>query len=145
MSGLKVGHQTKLREKSFQHSGDCIFSSIFKVIFRLKILVKFFVPPRFFSKPLVIQLIYLQYLFIIIISYMIKNLVMFSLSPKKVLFYWQAQKSQAHCPPTALVYFSCLRVSHVFCIRKSHCITQVSDLGPSWPYLYLKLVEMLSE
>ena len=29
---------------------------------------------------------------------------MLSLSPKKVLFYWQAQKSRARCPPTALVY-----------------------------------------
>ena len=36
---------------------------------------------------------------------------MFSLSPKKDLFYWQAQKSQARCPLTALV-FTIYKVFH---------------------------------
>ena len=29
---------------------------------------------------------------------------MFSLSPKRDLFHWQAQKSLACCPPTALIH-----------------------------------------
>ena len=34
---------------------------------------------------------------------MINYLVMFSVLPKKVLFYWQARKSRARCHLTALV------------------------------------------
>ena len=60
-------HHHYLQQQTRVHNSVNVFVRII-AIFSLITLVKFFEPPHFFSKPLVIQVIHLQYFLIIITS-----------------------------------------------------------------------------